>query len=89
MEKLRGRFGLRTLVLVVDRGLVTEANLEALREQEGLAWISALKAPQVKKLVKEGSLQLSLFDQLNLAEIMSDDYPDERLVVCRNPLVAA
>lgn len=89
VEKLRRRFGLETLVLVVDRGMVTEANLEALREQEGIAWISALKAPQVKKLVKEGSLQLSLFDQLNLAEIASADYPDERLVVCRNPLVAA
>lgn len=89
VEKLRARFGLRTLVLVVDRGMVTEANLDALREQEGIGWISALKAPQVKKLVKEGSLQLSLFDELNLAEIASADYPDERLVVCRNPLVAA
>jgi len=88
IEKLRGRFGLRTAVLVVDRGMVTEANLDALREREGLAWISALKAPAVKKLVKEGSLQLSLFDQLSLAEIESPDYPDERLVVCRNPLVA-
>ncbi len=89
VEKLRRRFGLKTLVLVVDRGMVTEANLEALRGQEGIAWISALKAPALKKLVKEGSLQLSLFDQLNLAEIASGDYPDERLVVCRNPLVAA
>jgi hypothetical protein len=89
IEKLRRRFGLETFVLVVDRGMVTEANLDALREQEGIAWISALKAPAVKQLVKEGSLQLSLFDQLNLAEIESPDYPDERLVVCRNPLVAA
>jgi transposase len=89
VEKLRRRFGLRTVVLVVDRGMVTEANLDALRDEPGLAWISALKAPQVKKLVKDGSLQLSLFDELNLAEIESDDYPDERLVVCRNPLVAA
>jgi hypothetical protein len=88
VEKLRRRFGLRTLVLVVDRGMVTEANLEALRDEQGIAWISALKAPAVKKLVKEGALQLSLFDQLNLAEIESADYPDERLVVCRNPLVA-
>jgi len=88
VERLRHRFGLRTVVLVVDRGMVTEANLEALRGEEGIAWISALKAPAVKKLVKEGSLQLSLFDQLNLAEIDSPDYPDERLVVCRNPLVA-
>ena len=89
VAKLRRRFALRTLVLVVDRGMVTEANLEALREEEGISWISALKAPQVKKLVKEGSLQLSLFDELNLAEITSEGYPDERLVVCRNPLVAA
>jgi hypothetical protein len=89
VEKLRRRFGLETVVLVVDRGIVTEANLEALRGEEGIAWISALRAPQVRKLVKEGSLQLSLFDQLNLAEIASDDYADERLVVCRNPLVAA
>jgi transposase len=89
VEKLRRRFGLRTVVVVVDRGMVTEANLDALRDEQGLAWISALKAPQVKKLLKDGSLQLSLFDQLNLAEIESDDYPEERLVVCRNPLVAA
>jgi transposase len=88
LEKLRQRFGLKTVVLVVDRGMITEANLEALRGQEGIAWISALKAPQLRKLVKDGSLQLSLFDELNLAEIASDDYPGERLVVCRNPLVA-
>jgi hypothetical protein len=88
VERLRRRFGLRRLVLVIDRGMVTEANLDALRAEEGIAWISALKAPQVKNLVKEGSLQLSLFDQLSLAEIDSPDYPGERLVVCRNPLVA-
>jgi hypothetical protein len=89
VEKLRRRFGLQTVVLVVDRGMVTEANLDTLRGEEGIAWISALKALAVKKLVKEGSLQLSLFDQLSLAEIEGPDYPDERLVVCRNPLVAA
>jgi transposase len=88
VEKLRRRFGLKTVVFVVDRGMITEANLEALRGEAGVAWISALKAPQVKKLVKEGALQLSLFDELNLAEVESIDYPDERLVVCRNPLVA-
>nr|MBA2462700.1 IS1634 family transposase [Actinomycetota bacterium] len=89
VEKLRRRFGLTTVVLVVDRGMVTKANLEALAQEEGIAWISALKAPQVQKLVKTGALQLSLLDQFNLAEIESADYPDERLVVCRNPLVAA
>lgn len=87
IEKLKQRFGLETVIVVSDRGFVTKANLELLRETEA-AWITALKAPQVKKLVKDGALQLSLFDQHNLAEITSDDYPGERLVVCRNPLVA-
>ncbi len=89
VAKLKKRFGLKTLVLVVDRGMVSKANLEALAGEEGVAWISALKAPQLRKLVKDGDLQLSLFDQTNLAEIASDAYPGERLVVCRNPLVAA
>jgi transposase len=89
IEKLRRRFGLATLVLVIDRGMVTKANLETLAAEEGVGWITALKAPQVRKLVKQGSLQLSLFDEQNLAEIESPDYPGERLVVCRNPLVAA
>jgi transposase len=89
IEKLRKRFGLTTLVVVADRGMVTRANLEALKAEQGVGWITALKAPQVKKLVKEGSLQLSLFDEANLAEIESADYPGERLLVCRNPLVAA
>jgi hypothetical protein len=88
IDKLRRRFGLQTVVLVIDRGMVTKANLEALAAEQGVGWITALKAPQVKRLVKEGSLQLSLFDEQNLAEIDSPDYPGERLVVCRNPLVA-
>jgi hypothetical protein len=87
VEKLRERFGLTKLVLCLDRGMVTEANLEALRV-EGIAWITALKAPQVKKLARTQVLQPSLFDQLNLAEVTSDEFPGERLVVCRNPLVA-
>jgi transposase len=89
VEKLRERFRLRSVIVVSDRGMVTKANLELLRESDGAAWISALKAPQVKKLVKDGALQLSLFDEQSLAEIASDDYPGERLVVCRNPLVAS
>jgi hypothetical protein len=88
IDKLRARFGLAKLVLVVDRGMTTNANLELLAAEPGIGWITALKAPQVKKLVREGSLQLSLFDEQNLAEIESADYPGERLVVCRNPLVA-
>ncbi len=88
LEALRGRFGLERLVLVVDRGMVTEANLAAVGDA-GYAFISALKAPQVKRLAKQGHLQLSLLDEQGLAEIASEDYPGERLVVCRNPLVGA
>ena len=88
IEKLRRRFNLNTVVLVIDRGMVTKANLEALAE-DGLGWITALKAPQLNRLVREGALQPSLFDEQNLGEIDSPGYPGERLVVCRNPLVAA
>jgi hypothetical protein len=89
LEKLRRRFKLKRVVVVSDRGMVTKANLEAMRELKGVSWITALKAPQVKRLVKDGTLQLSLFDQHNLAEISDEErYPGERLVVCRNPLVA-
>ena len=87
IAKIKQRFGLERVVVVSDRGMVTKANLELLRET-GAGWITALKAPQIKKLVKGGALQLSLFDQHNLAEIAAEDYPSERLIVCRNPLVA-
>lgn len=75
-------------MLVIDRGMVTEANLEGIAAR-GFAFISALRAPQLKRLVREGDLQLSLLDETNLAEIASDDFPGERLIVCRNPLVGA
>jgi hypothetical protein len=88
LDKLRRRFGLKSVIVVSDRGLITKANLELLRASEGAAWITALKAPQVKKLVSEGALQLSLFDEQSLAEIAAEGYPGERLLVCRNPLVA-
>ena len=87
IEKLKQRFSLSTVVLVCDRGMVTKANIELLGEQ-GVGFVTALKAPAVAKLVTDGELQLSLFDQHNLAEIASVDYPGERLIVCRNPLVA-
>src|SRR5919109_1132592 len=86
LEALAERYGLRRLVLVIDRGMVTEANLQAIAGR-GFALISALRAPQVKRLVREGDLQLSLLDETNLAEIESGDFPGERLLVCRNPLV--
>lgn len=90
LEKLKTRFGLKTVIVVCDRGIVTKTNLELMAEADGVGWISALKAPQIKKLVTDGALQLSLFDEQNLAEIEAPaDYPGERLIVCRNPLVAA
>jgi len=89
IDKLKARFGLKTVVVVSDRGMVTKANLELMRASEGVEWITALKAPQIKALVASGSLQLSLFDERDLAEITPPDYPGERLVICRNPLVAA
>lgn len=88
ITKLKERFGLDRVVLVSDRGMVTRANIDLLARTEGIEWVTALKAPQVKRLLKEGDLQLSLMDEQNLAEITSEDFPAERLVVCRNPLVA-
>jgi len=87
--KVKHRFGLSRIVVVSDRGMVTKANLELMASTDGISWITALKAPQIKKLARQQTLQLSLFDQANLAEITSEDYPGERLIVCRNPLVAA
>ena len=89
LAKLKTRFGLQRVIVVCDRGMVTKANLELMASSDGVGWITALKAPQIKKLAATGQLQLSLFDQTNLAEITCEDYPGERLVVCRNPLVAA
>jgi len=90
LTKLRERFSLARMVLVGDRGMLTSRRIEdELRPVDGLDWITALRAPQVHKLVSDGALQLSLFDQRDLAEITHPDYPGERLVVCRNPLLAA
>jgi hypothetical protein len=89
IAKLKTRFGLERVVVVCDRGMVTQANIDLLAATDGVGWITALKAPQIKRLLVSGTLQLSLFDEQNLAEITSPDYPGERLVVCRNPLVGA
>lgn len=88
VEKLRGRFGLSNLVLVGDRGMLTQTRIDTLREYPGIGWISALKSHHIRKLVEGGDLQLPLFDALNLAEITSEDYPGERLIACMNPLLA-
>src|SRR6266542_977689 len=89
VEVVRGSFDLRRLILVGDRGMITSARIGDLRATPGMAWITALRAPTVKKLAQDGGpLQLGLFDQTDLAEICSPDYPGERLVACRNPLLA-
>jgi hypothetical protein len=87
LERIKRRFGIERVVVCGDRGMVTEAKIELLREH-GVDWITALKAPQVQALIEAGELQLSLFDETNLAEITAEAYPGERLVVCRNPHVA-
>ncbi len=89
VAKLKGRFGLRDVVLVGDRGMLTSARIEALKEVGGVEWVSALRSPQIRALVDGGTLQLSLFDERNLAEITDPAFPGERLVVCKNPLLAA
>jgi hypothetical protein len=87
--KLRERFALERVVVVGDRGMITSARIRAdLQPAEGLDWISALRAPQIRKLAEAGSLQLSLFDQRDLAEIVDPAFPGERLIACRNPLLA-
>jgi len=90
VKKLEQRFGLTRVIVVSDRGIGTKENVTLISDTAEFAFITALKAPQVKKLVKEGCLQLSMFDEVNLAEIACEQlYPGQRLVVCRNPLVAA
>src|SRR5215472_2762063 len=95
---LRERFGLAEMVMVGDRGMITSARVQALNQPEHdgapqpspYGWITALRGPAIKKLMADdGPLQLSLFDEQDLAEITSDDYPGERLVACRNPVLAA
>jgi transposase len=89
IAKLRERFALKEVVLVGDRGMLTQARIEQeLRPLAGLQWITALRSGQIHKLVADRALQLSLFDQTDLAEIAHPDFPGERLVVCRNPLLA-
>jgi hypothetical protein len=89
VEKLRTRFGLTDIVLVGDRGMLTSARIDRLREAGGIGWVSCLRAPAIRALVEAGDLQLGLFDERNLAEITSPEFPGERLVVCRNPALRA
>ena len=90
VESVRTRFGLSSLTMVGDRGMITSARIRALREDTTLGWLTCLRAPQIAQLASEdGPLQLSLFDETDLAEFTHPNYPNERLVACRNPLLAA
>ncbi len=88
MERIRERFGIERVLLVSDRAMITEAHAKTLKDL-GAGFVSALKTAQIRKLMSSGDLQLSLFDETNLAEIASEEFPGERLVVCRNPHLAA
>ena len=88
IDKLRHRFGFSKVVLVGDRGMLTEARIREDVKPSGLDWISALRSSVIGELVESGAVQMSLFDETDLVEIRSDDYPGERLMVCRNPLLA-
>jgi Transposase DDE domain len=88
LDTIRQRFGIERVILVGDRAMITDAHANTLKEL-GAGFVSALKTAQIRKLMSSGELQLSLFDQTNLAEISSQEFPGERLVVCRNPHLAA
>jgi transposase len=87
VNKLRKRFGLQRLILVGDRGMLTDTQIEKLRAYPGLRWISALRSTAIRVLLDKGRLQRSLFDDANLAELRSPDFPGERLIACHNPLL--
>ena len=88
LDRVREKFGLNRIVFVGDRGMLTETQIETIKTHPGIGWVSALRATAIQKLASEGVVQMSLFDEQNLAEITSPDYPGERLVACYNPLLA-
>ena len=89
VEVVRGKFALTGAVMVGDRGMITSARIRALKEIPGMAWLTCLRAPAIRKLAEDGGpLQMSLFDAQDLAEISSPDYPGERLIACHNPVLA-
>ena len=88
VEKVRDSFGIASLVMVGDRGMISNVQIEAMRKMEGVDWITALKSGAIATLANAGQLQLDLFDERNLISFTSEDYPGERLVACRNPELA-
>ena len=88
VQKLRDDFGIERMVMVGDRGMVSHKAIEEMREMDGIGWITALKSASIRALVEQGQLQMDLFDERNLLEISSPQYPGERLVACRNGALA-
>jgi len=88
VQRLRQGFGIERMVMVGDRGMIAQKAIDAMREADGIGWITALKSASIKVLIEQGHLQLGLFDERNLLELSSPDYPGERLVACRNPQLA-
>jgi len=88
VQRLRERLGIERLVMVGDRGMIGHKAIAELREMAGIGWITALKNASIRTLVEQGQLQLGLFDERNLVELTSPEYPGERLVACRNPQLA-
>jgi transposase len=88
VQRLREAFGIEQVVMVGDRGMISSKAIDELRQTQGVGWITALKSASIRALVEQGQLQLGLFDQRNLLEFSSQDYPGERLVACRNPELA-
>ena len=89
VSKLRDRFGISTIIWAGDRGMLTSARIEQVLKPQGMDWVSSLRAPQIAQLAAEhGPFQPTLFDERNLLELTSEHFPGERLVVCRNPLLA-
>jgi hypothetical protein len=88
--RVRGDFGIKTMIMAGDRGMITGTRIDDLRKLEGMEWITALRAPAIARLAADdGPLQMSLFDTQNFAEITHPDYPGERLICCHNPVLAA
>jgi Transposase DDE domain len=88
VDQLQHDFKLQSLILVGDRGMITQTQLDELRERDGIAWITALKSGAIRQLVESDAIQMDLFDERNLFELQHDDYPGERLIACRNPQLA-
>ena len=88
VHRVHKDFGIEQLVMVGDRGMISHKAIDEMRETEGIGWITALKSASIRALIEQGQLQLGLFDERNLLELSSPDYPGERLVACRNPQLA-